>query len=99
MASLFSASTASPIPTTDGKLCRWIGDAMPGDRLVYHQGFLTVDVRDQHLPGSARKELRRLAVRAQWAAAQGLIDLVQIRHGPDQYSYVAVARLRRLSNP
>jgi hypothetical protein len=35
----------------------------------------------------------RLARRAWWAAEQGLVHLVQRRNGPDDFSYLAVARL------
>ena len=30
-------------PLTDIEFCAWIGQAMPGDRLEYHRGFLGID--------------------------------------------------------
>lgn len=65
----------------------WLGQAQPGQAIVYHRGFLAVDRR-----WSARGDLQRLADRAIWAAEHGLVDLVQRRHGPEDASYLAVAR-------
>ena len=36
--------------------------------------------------------LRRLALRAYWAAEQRLVHLVQERLGPDLFAYLAIAR-------
>ncbi len=83
-------------PMTEAHFCNWIGAAMAGDRVAYHQGFLPIDLCGPHLPKRNRDELRRLAGRALWAAQKGLVELVQVRHHSDQYSYVAIARLRRL---
>ncbi|MFZ5790307.1 MAG: hypothetical protein ACOY3L_06365 [Pseudomonadota bacterium] len=75
-------------------LCGWIGQAMPGDMLEYHRGFLALDVTEQgtRLAERDRAELVRVARRAWWAAEQRLVHLVQRRHGPDDYSYLAIAR-------
>ncbi|HLI12757.1 MAG TPA: hypothetical protein VKY65_14285 [Alphaproteobacteria bacterium] len=75
-------------------LCGWIGQAMPGERLEYHRGFLALDVTEQgtRLAERDRTELVRVARRAWWAAELGLVHLVQRRHGPDDYSYLAIAR-------
>ena len=32
-----------PRPLTDIEFCAWIGQAVPGDRLEYHRGFLGID--------------------------------------------------------
>jgi hypothetical protein len=52
--------------------------------------FLLVDAipHGSRLPEPDRAELRRVASRALWAADRGIADLVQRRHGPDDYSYV-----------
>ena len=34
---------AKPRPLTDIEFCAWIGQAMPGDRIEYHRGFLGID--------------------------------------------------------
>ena len=60
----------------------------------YHRGFLVLEtlLRWTCLPAQERKELIRLAARARWAAEQGLVHLVQRRHGPDDFSYFAITR-------
>ena len=75
-------------------LCGWIGQATPGDVLEYYRGFLAMDTFSQgsRLTGHDCAELVRLARRAWWASEQKLIHLVQRRHGPDDYSYLAIAR-------
>ena len=77
-------------------LCAWLGQAEPGQKLVYFRGFLLVDAipHGSRLPEPDRAELRRVARRALWAADRGIADLVQRRHGPDDYSYVMIARPR-----
>ena len=82
-------------------LCAWIGQAEAGDILEYHRGFLALDTALQasRLTGKARRELDRVGKRAFWAAEQGLVHLVQRRHGPDDHSYLAVARPRPNSKP
>lgn len=78
------------------QLCAWIAQASPGDTLEYHRGFLALDASiDGQTPKSdARHELGRVARRAWWAAEQGLVHLVQRRNGPDDFTYLAIARPR-----
>lgn len=71
----------------------WLGRARPGDAVVYHRGFLAIDRR--RVPS---RDLNRLAQSVTNAAACGLVDLLQHRHGPDDLSYVAVARRRAVSS-
>ena len=65
-------------------LCAWLGQAVPGDILEYHRGFLALDGTPQasRLDDKARRELVRVGQRAFWAAEQGLVHLVQRRIGP-----------------
>jgi hypothetical protein len=81
-------------PLTEIEFCAWVAQALPGDRLEYHRGFLVLDIfpRLTRLPDQRRAELARLGSRAFWAAEQGLVHLVQKRVGPDQFAYIAVAR-------
>jgi len=82
-------------PLTEIKFCAWLAQAAPGDTLEYYRGFLMVDrIPRGRLPEGDRTELMRIARRALWAAEQGLVHLVQKRHGADDYSYVAIARPR-----
>jgi hypothetical protein len=81
--------------------CGWLGQATPGDCLEYHRGFLALDgiPMATRLPPKDRTELLKLGRRAMWAAEQGLAHLVQRRHGPDDFSYLAVARRKPKSSP
>ena len=99
-------STITKLPSVrlrinETDLCGWIGQAAPGDVLEYYRGFLAMDTfsHGTRLPERDRAELTRLARRAWWAGEQKLIHLVQRRHGPDDYSYLAIARLKPRSCP
>jgi hypothetical protein len=78
------------------ELCGWLGQAEPGDVLEYYRGFLVVDAipHGSRLPELDRVELGRIARRAWWASERRLAHLIQRRHGPDDYSYIIVARPR-----
>jgi hypothetical protein len=74
----------------------WLGQARPGDVLTYHHGFLALDVgpATSRLSPPARDRLG-LTARCAWRAAErGLVHLLQRRHGPDAFSYLAIARAR-----
>jgi hypothetical protein len=83
-------------PLREPAFCAWLGQARPGDALTYHRGFLALDasISSNEFTDHQRRELNRVARRAWWAATQGLVDLVQRRHGRDDYSYIVVARAR-----
>lgn len=74
----------------------WIAQAGPGAALVYHRGVLALDASiDNQTPKSdARRELARVAHIAWRAAEKGLVHLVQRRNGPDDFTYLAIARQR-----
>jgi hypothetical protein len=76
-------------PRTEIEFLGWLGQARRGEAIVYHRGFLAAD---RSCPPN--RDLNRLAKRALWAAEQGLVDLVQRRHGPEDTSYLAIARCR-----
>src|SRR6266446_257572 len=88
------AATRLPIAEID--FCAWLGQAVPDDALEYFRGFLALDIScgSRTLGEADRKELARVARRAWWAAEHGLVHLIQRRHGPDEFSYLAVARRR-----
>ena len=83
-------------PLTEIQFCAWIAQALPGDRLEYHRGFLVLDTFPglSQLLEEERKELALLGQRAFRTQAQGLVHLVQERLGPDRFSYLAIARPR-----
>ena len=88
---------AAPQPVLDAAAFQaWLGPAHPGSRITYHRGHLIVDreSRPDAVDAEARTTLSRLAGQAMRAAEQGLVHLVQQRHGPAEYSYVAI-RARR----
>ncbi len=72
---------------TELDLLAWLSQAQARDVLIYHRGLLAADRGS--LPN---RDLNRLAKRALWAAELGLVDLVQQRHGPEDASYLAIAR-------
>lgn len=82
---------------TELELCAWAAEAEAGEVLEYHRGFLALDrtavgrFRDL----AARAALTCLGDRAHDLAQRGLVHLVQRRHGPDDYSYLAIARPRQ----
>lgn len=80
----------------DVTLCAWIAQAAPGERLVYHRGFLGVDTCRglSAFPDAERRRLWNLGRAAYRAFASGLVHLVQERVGPDRFAYVAIARPR-----
>jgi hypothetical protein len=81
---------------TETAFCAWVGQAHPGAQLVYHRGLLALDasINSQTPKSDARHELARVARRAWWAASQGLVHLIQRRNGPDDFTYIAIARPR-----
>lgn len=90
------ATVIDRLPLTEVALCAWVGNASPGDRLVYHRGYLAIDTGVESLFGTPaeRQELRRVANRAWQLAQGGAVDLVQRRHSEADYTYIVVARHR-----
>ena len=82
-------TSVSARPLTEIDFLAWLGQAMPGERLIYHRGLLAFD-----RCAPSQQGLSRLADRAYWAAARGFVHLVQRRHGTDDFSYLAIARKR-----
>ena len=81
---------------TEIELCAWVAQAEPGAVLEYHRGYLALDRTAFGRLGDtpARGALGLLGNRAHDLAERGLVHLVQHRHGPEDYSYFAVARSR-----
>ena len=90
-----------PRPLTDIEFCAWIGQAVPGDRLEYHRGFLGIDTTAviSTLPEPERRRLGALASAAYRAFDAALVHLVQVRLGPDRFAYLAIARTRPRRTP
>ncbi len=105
------ATVAEASPRPGLALCEsafrnWLKSARPSSSIEYHRGHLCVD-RQQRLnaPDSeARAALHEVATRALRAAEQGLVHLVQRRHGREDFSYFAIkarapAKRRRAAFP
>ena len=97
MTSVLSLSRPKPqVRLTEIEFCAWIAQATPGDVLEYHRGALAIDrMRGMSLLDARDcARLNLLADRTFAAAEQGLVHLVQCRLGPDDFSYLAIARPR-----
>jgi hypothetical protein len=93
--SLSSPSRALPV-ARKSELTAWLSRARPGDRVVYHQGFLAVDCGcTSSLQERERRRLDALATAARAAAVAGVVHLVQERLGMGKFGYVAVRSFER----
>jgi len=86
-----------PPRLTEIELCAWIAQAEPGAVLEYHRGYLALDrtAFGRFAETQARAALGMLGNRAHDLAERGLVHLVQLRHGVEDFSYLAIARPRR----
>jgi hypothetical protein len=84
------------LPVSEVAFCAWLALAAPGEKLIYHRGFVAVDAAGlvSSLSPERQRALRDVAAAALRAAGQGLVHLVQARLGPHRFAYVAVARPR-----
>ena len=79
----------------------WVAQAVSGEALEYHRGFLGIDTGPviSTLPEPERLRLSALASAAHRAFEAGLVHLVQLRLGPDHFAYLAIARRRSRHAP
>lgn len=79
----------------------WIAQAAPGETLVYHRGFLGIDIAPvmSRFGEPDRRRLLGLAQAALSAFEAGLVHLVQVRLEPDRFAYLAVARRKPAHAP
>jgi hypothetical protein len=93
-------STVRPA-ITEIELCAWLAQADPGDVLEYYRGLLAVDRAPFGQPMSAKDRfaLGLLGDRAMRLADHGFVHLLQRRLGPDNFSYLAIARPRPRTSP
>ena len=95
--SLLAAVCERPVylpakPLTEAALCDWIAQALPGERLQYHQGLLLQDRSDANSPYPPKERLRIHAVakRAWHACELGLVHLVSERVEPFVFRYLVI---------
>ena len=64
-------------PLTEAALCDWIAQALPGERLQYHEGLLLVDRSEANspYPPKERQRIDAVAKRAWRACELGLVHL------------------------
>ena len=79
-------------PLTEAVLCAWIAQALPGERLQYHQGLLLVDRSEANspYPPTERQRIHAVAKRAWHPCDGGLVHLVSQRVEPFVFRYIAV---------
>lgn len=89
-----SSGDADDPPITEVDLEAWLTTAQPGDRLIYHRGFLAVDASGStgRLPPPQARELRRVARLAFAAVERGVVHAVQQRNGPNDFTYLLIVR-------
>jgi hypothetical protein len=68
----------------------WLERGQPGEALVYHRGLLAHDRARPDLTETERRQVARIADAAFAAAEEGRVHLVQLRHGPFDFSYLAI---------
>ncbi len=78
-------TTKNLTPATEERLCHWLGQACPGDRLIYHRGPLLIDLK------SGGVELTRIIRRAGWAAERGLALLATLPAGAGEFLHTLTA--------
>lgn len=74
----------------------WLANAAVGEAMTYFRGFLALAREDGgRMPGAADTPRLIEVANVLWMAAQhGRVHLVQVRHGVEDYTYLAVARGR-----
>ena len=99
-----SATASSParLPLSLCDLERFLSTAKAGDMIIYHRGYLALDRgAGSKLGDNAGEELDHIAAALMAMAEAGRVHLIQRRHGPFDYTYLAVmargARTGRLA--
>jgi hypothetical protein len=90
-------SRTGTMPADD--LRAWLRTARPGDRFIYHQGFLVVDRGAMSsLRERERRRLDALATAVRTAASAGLVHLLQKRLDVGTFDYLAVRARQDLAS-
>jgi hypothetical protein len=99
-----TALRAVYVPTeklTEERFANWIGDALVGQSIQYHEGFLLLD-RSESSSGLAAKERIRLhsIARRAWIACElGLVHLFSLKLADGNYRYIAIRSGSKLTPP
>lgn len=81
-----------PVALTEPAFCDWIANAMVGQSIEYHSGFLLLDRSEaaSTLPTKERARLHAIARRAWIACELGLVHLFSLKVADGHYRYIAV---------
>ena len=102
-----NASAATPpvyVPPeklTEAGLCDWMANALVGQSIQYHEGFLILDRSDSssEMAAKDRSRLHALARRAWIACELGLVHLFSLKVDEGHYRYIAVRSASTLTPP
>ena len=86
---------------TEAAACDWIANALVGQSIQYHEGFLMMD-RSDCGSGLSAKERSRLhsVARRMWIACElGLVHLFSLKVADCHYRYLAVRSANTLTPP
>ena len=86
---------------TEERFANWIGDALVGQSIQYHEGFLLLD-RSESGSGLGTKERNRLhsVARRAWIACElGLVHLFSLKVADGHYRYIAIRSSSKLTPP
>lgn len=91
MRSTRPAFRAQPLLTAE-EMLQWLGSARTGERVEYFRGDYLNDAISFYPWRSVEERdiARRLMAQARECAERGRCHLFQKRHGPGDYSYIAV---------
>ena len=92
------------VPTeklTEAGLCDWIANALVGQSIQYHEGFLLLDRSDSgsSLDSKDRNRLHSVARRAWIGCEMGLVHLYSLKVADGHYRYLAVRSANTLTPP
>ncbi len=90
-----------PENLTEAGLCDWMANALVGQSIQYHEGFLLLDRSDSGsgLGSKERSRLHALARRAWIACELGLVHLFSLKVADGHYRYIAVRSASTLTPP
>ena len=90
-----------PEKLTEAGLCDWMANALVGQSIQSHEGFLILDRSDSssEMAAKDRGRLHALARRAWIACELGLVHLFSLKVDEGHYRYIAVRSASTLTPP
>jgi hypothetical protein len=86
---------------TEAAACDWMANALVGQSIQYHEGFLMIDRSNacSELTAKERNRLHAVARRMWIACEMGLVHLCSVKVGDCHYRYIAVRSATKLTSP